>query len=148
MMTSRSRATDSADNEEFPSLMGTSPSQDMSNTGGGGEDRSIYMEPAYRTESHPAFEDPGGGQHGEHRETPIKITIDMKKKRANNVISSSSPHHQRLHHAQHSTSPGQFQHSSGHLCPPEQPLSSDHGHVSLADTDSVLEAAVNSILEC
>ncbi|XP_072523880.1 BRD4-interacting chromatin-remodeling complex-associated protein-like isoform X2 [Salminus brasiliensis] len=150
MKTSGSGATDSVQHEGFPSLMGTSPSQDMTaNIESGGEGRNIYMEPAYRTESYPDFEDPGGGQQGgRHGETAIKITIDLKKKRSSNIISSSSEHHQRLHHTQYSACPSQSQHNSAQLYPPEQPLPLDHGHVSLADTDSVLEAAVNSILEC
>ncbi|KAI4873195.1 hypothetical protein NFI96_019320 [Prochilodus magdalenae] len=142
-----SGAMDSVEHEEFPSLMRTSPVQDMTNIEGA-QGKDIYMEPAYRTESYTAFEDPGGGQQGAHGETAIKITIDLKNKRSNNIISSSSQHHQRLHHPQHSTSPSQSQPSSAQLYSPEQPLSVDHSHVSLADTDSVLEAAVNSILEC
>ncbi|XP_066522208.1 BRD4-interacting chromatin-remodeling complex-associated protein-like isoform X2 [Hoplias malabaricus] len=146
-MISNSGAMDSFDHDEFPSLMGTSPSQELKNIEGSEEGRDIYMEPAYRTESYSAFEDPGGGQLRDHGETAIKITIDMKKKKANNVFSSSS-HHHRLHDAQHSTSPIQSQHNTAQLYLPEPSLSLDHGHVSLADTDSVLEAAVNSILEC
>lgn len=142
--TSSSGATDSFLHEGFPSLMGTSPCQDMtSNEESDEEGRSIHMEPAYRTEPYSAFEDPGGGQQVERGETSIKITIDLKKgkKRSNNFICSSSESHQH-HHAPYSKSP------SPSLYTPEQPLSLDHGHVSLADTDSVLEAAVNSILEC
>ncbi|XP_049320542.1 BRD4-interacting chromatin-remodeling complex-associated protein-like isoform X2 [Astyanax mexicanus] len=142
-----SGATDSLPNEDFPSLMGTSPCQDMtSNEDSDEEGRSIHMEPAYRTEPYSAFEDPGGGKQVEHGGTSIKITIDLKKKRSNNFLCSSSESHQHLHHAPYSTSPSPSH--SDQLYPPEQPMSSDHGHVSLADTDSVLEAAVNSILEC
>ncbi|KAG9267923.1 BRD4-interacting chromatin-remodeling complex-associated protein-like isoform X1 [Astyanax mexicanus] len=142
-----SGATDSLPNEDFPSLMGTSPCQDMtSNEDSDEEGRSIHMEPAYRTEPYSAFEDPGGGKQMEHGGTSIKITIDLKKKRSNNFLCSSSESHQHLHHAPYSTSPSPSH--SDQLYPPEQPMSSDHGHVSLADTDSVLEAAVNSILEC
>ncbi|XP_017551594.1 BRD4-interacting chromatin-remodeling complex-associated protein-like isoform X1 [Pygocentrus nattereri] len=146
-MTSRSESLDSVEYEGFPSLMGASPSQDTTNMEGA-QGTDICTEPAYRTESYPAFEESGGGKQGEYGETAIKITIDMKKKRSNNIISSSSQHHQRLHHARHSTSPSHSQHSSAQPYPPEQALSLDHSQVSLADTDSVLEAAVNSILEC
>uniref|UniRef100_A0A4W4EJW3 GLTSCR protein conserved domain-containing protein n=1 Tax=Electrophorus electricus TaxID=8005 RepID=A0A4W4EJW3_ELEEL len=115
----------------------------------GEEGRGGYIEPDYRTESYSAFEDSGGGDQGEHGETAIKITLNLKKKRSNNVISSSSSHHhQCLHPAPYSASPSHSQHSSAQLCTPEQPLSLDHSQVSLSDTDSVLEAAVNSILEC
>uniref|UniRef100_A0A3B4D9R8 GLTSCR protein conserved domain-containing protein n=1 Tax=Pygocentrus nattereri TaxID=42514 RepID=A0A3B4D9R8_PYGNA len=111
--------------------------------------RMVLVDPGKtKPESYPAFEESGGGKQGEYGETAIKITIDMKKKRSNNIISSSSQHHQRLHHARHSTSPSHSQHSSAQPYPPEQALSLDHSQVSLADTDSVLEAAVNSILEC
>lgn len=142
-----SGAADSLLHAGFPRLMGTSPSQDTESSG---ESRSIHMEPAYRTEPYSAFEDPGGGQQVEqgHGEPSIKITIDLKKKRSNNFICNSSEPHQHHNHAPYSTSPRPAQHISDQLYPPEQPLSVDHGHGLLADTDSVLEAAVNSILEC
>ncbi|KAK1794042.1 hypothetical protein P4O66_010946 [Electrophorus voltai] len=149
ILTSSSGAMDTIGREGIPSLMGTAPSQDTTYTGEGEEGRGGYIEPDYRTESYSAFEDSGGGDQGEHGETAIKITLNLKKKRSNNVISSSSSHHhQCLHPAPYSASPSHSQHSSAQLCTPEQPLSLDHSQVSLSDTDSVLEAAVNSILEC
>lgn len=100
-----------------------------------------HTEPAYRTESQ---------QQGmeEHRRSPIKCILDLKKKKSINLISSNSQH------THYPTSPSQSQHSSAQGYPSslgrghEEQLPSDHSHTSLADTDSVLEAAVNSILEC
>ncbi|XP_076855610.1 BRD4-interacting chromatin-remodeling complex-associated protein-like isoform X2 [Brachyhypopomus gauderio] len=149
ILTSSSGVMDTLGHEVIPSLMGTVPSQDMTHTGEGEEGRGGYIEPDYRTEPYSAFEDSGGGGQANHGETAIKITLNIKKKRSNNVISSSSSqHHQCLHPAQYSVSPSHSQHGSAQLYTPEQPLPLDHSHVSLSDTDSVLEAAVNSILEC
>uniref|UniRef100_A0A672M9P7 BICRA like chromatin remodeling complex associated protein n=1 Tax=Sinocyclocheilus grahami TaxID=75366 RepID=A0A672M9P7_SINGR len=116
-----------ASHEGNPSVMETSPRHSISHTGRDGQGMNSHREPAYRTEPQ---------QQGmeEHRRTPIKCILDLKKKKSINLISSNSQH------AHYPTSPSQSQHSSQHL--------SDHSHAPLADTDSVLEAAVNSILEC
>uniref|UniRef100_A0A671PQI2 GLTSCR1-like protein n=1 Tax=Sinocyclocheilus anshuiensis TaxID=1608454 RepID=A0A671PQI2_9TELE len=116
-----------AAHEGNPSVMETSPRHSISHTGRDGQGMNSHREPAYRTEPQ---------QQGmeEHRRTPIKCILDLKKKKSINLISSNSQH------AHYPTSPSQSQHSSQHL--------SDHSHAPLADTDSVLEAAVNSILEC
>lgn len=143
-MTSISGGTDSIGHEEIPSLMETSPSQDTPHIQGYGERTQCHIKPTYRTEAYSAFEDPGGG------ETFSKSSLDMKKMKSNNISSSSSSsqHHQHFHPAHYSTSPSRSQHSSGHFYPSEQLQSFDHGHIQLSDTDSVLEAAVNSILDC
>lgn len=143
-LTSNSGDIDSVDQEEIPSLMETSPSQDTPHMQGYGERTERNIKPTYRTEAYSAFEDPGGGGH---EETFSKSSLDMKRKISNN-ISSSSQQHQHFHPAHYSTSPSHSQHSSGHFYPSEQLQSFDHGHVQLSDTDSVLEAAVNSILDC
>ncbi|XP_051968514.1 BRD4-interacting chromatin-remodeling complex-associated protein-like isoform X1 [Xyrauchen texanus] len=129
-----------ASNEGNPSIMGTSPRHSMSNVVGDEQGMNSHTEPANRTDSHLE----SGIE--EHRRTPIKCILDMKKMKCNNFISSSQ-------HANYPTSPRQSQHSSAQGYPSslgqsqEQQLS-DHSHASLADTDSVLEAAINSILEC
>ncbi|KAL2078283.1 hypothetical protein ACEWY4_025968 [Coilia grayii] len=146
--------------------------------GGGVEGLSrTTADSGYRTEYQPGFEDPGGGpkqqqqqqqqQGGGH--TAAKSILEMKKNQRcsnNNVIISSGYHqHQHPHPLPHShqqphyqvshsssTSPGQHSsaqvqvsgqgRSHGQAPPPE------HSHQPLLETDSVLEAAVNSILEC
>ncbi|KAF7705424.1 hypothetical protein HF521_020710 [Silurus meridionalis] len=142
-LTSNSGAMDSVGHEEIPSLMETSPSQDTPHVQGYNERTECHIKPAYRTEAYSDFEDPGGGGH---EETFTKSSVDMKKKKSN--IISSSQHPQHFHPAQYSTSPSHSQHSSGHFYPSEQLQSFEHGHVQISDTDSVLEAAVNSILDC
>ncbi|KAK9965806.1 hypothetical protein ABG768_004876 [Culter alburnus] len=130
-----------ATNEGSPSIMETSPRHSISLTIKDGQVMNSHTEPAYRTESQ---------QQGmeEHRRSPIKCILDLKKKKSINLISSNSQH------AHYPTSPSQSQHSSAQGNPSslgrghEEQLPSDHSHTSLADTDSVLEAAVNSILEC
>uniref|UniRef100_A0A673KI27 GLTSCR1-like protein n=1 Tax=Sinocyclocheilus rhinocerous TaxID=307959 RepID=A0A673KI27_9TELE len=127
--------------EGNPSVMETSPRHSISHTGRDGQGMNSHREPAYRTEPQ---------QQGmeEHRRTPIKCILDLKKKKSINLISSNSQH------AHYPTSPSQSQHSSAQGYPSnlvqghEQQHLSDHSHAPLADTDSVLEAAVNSILEC
>lgn len=143
-MNSNSGAIDSVGHEEIPSLMETSPSQDTPHIQGYGERTECHIKPTYRTETYSAFEDPGGGGY---EETPSKSRLDMNKKTSNNISSSSSQQHQHFHPAHYSTSPSNSQHSSGHFYPAEQLQSFDHSHVQLSDTDSVLEAAVNSILD-
>lgn len=144
-LTSNSGAIESVGHEEIPSLMETSPSPDTPHIQGYGERTEYYIKPTHRTDAYSAFEDPGGG---EHDETLSKSSLDMKMKKSNNISSSSSQHHQHFHPAHYSTSPSRSQHSSGHFYPTEQLQSFDHGHIQLSDTDSVLEAAVNSILDC
>ncbi|XP_016122722.1 GLTSCR1-like protein [Sinocyclocheilus grahami] len=130
-----------ASHEGNPSVMETSPRHSISHTGRDGQGMNSHREPAYRTEPQ---------QQGmeEHRRTPIKCILDLKKKKSINLISSNSQH------AHYPTSPSQSQHSSAQGYPSnlvqghEQQHLSDHSHAPLADTDSVLEAAVNSILEC
>uniref|UniRef100_A0A8C1QPX1 GLTSCR protein conserved domain-containing protein n=1 Tax=Cyprinus carpio TaxID=7962 RepID=A0A8C1QPX1_CYPCA len=130
-----------AAHEGNPSVMKTSPMHSISHTGRDEQGMNSHTEPAYRTEPQ---------QQGmeEHRRTPIKCILDLKKKKCNNLISSNSQH------AHYPTSPTQSQHSSAQGYPSnlvqghEQQHPSDHSHAPLADTDSVLEAAVNSILEC
>ncbi|MCJ8738627.1 hypothetical protein PDJAM_G00037920 [Pangasius djambal] len=145
-LTSDSGAKDSVGHEEIPTLMETSPSKDTPHIQGYRESTECHIKPAYRTEAYSAFEDPGGGGH---EETFSKSSLDMKNKKSNIISSSSSSqHHQHFHPAHYSTSPSHSHHSSGHFYPSEQLPSFDHGHVQLSDTDSVLEAAVNSILDC
>ncbi|KAG1955122.1 BRD4-interacting chromatin-remodeling complex-associated protein-like isoform X1 [Pimephales promelas] len=128
-------------NEGNPSTMETSPRHSISLTVKDGQGMNSHTEPAYRTESQ---------QQGmeEHRRTPIKCILDLKKKTSSTVMSSNSQH------AHYPTSPSQSKHSSAQGYPSslgrghEEQLPSDQNHTSLADTDSVLEAAVNSILEC
>lgn len=124
--------------------METSPSKDTPHIQGYRERTEYHIKPTYRTEAYSDFDDPGGGGH---KETFSKSSPDMKKKKSSN-ISSSSQHHQHFHPAHYSLSPSRSQHSSGHFYPAEQLQSFDHGHIQLPDTDSVLEAAVNSILDC
>ncbi|RXN10142.1 GLTSCR1 isoform X1 [Labeo rohita] len=127
--------------EGNPSIMETSPRHSTSHTGRDEQDIKSHKEPAYRTE-------PQQQAMEEHRRTPIKCILDLKKIKSNNLISSNSQH------SHYPTSPSQSQHSSAQGYPSnlgpghEHQLPSDRSHASLADTDSVLEAAVNSILEC
>ncbi|XP_062859064.1 BRD4-interacting chromatin-remodeling complex-associated protein-like [Trichomycterus rosablanca] len=195
-------STDSSHHKGIPSLLETSPRQNTTHTEGVEERTGGSIKPGYRTEAY-THEDPGGGGH---KEAPIKISINIKKKRASNVISSSngSQNHQHVHPAHHSTSPSHSLHSSEQLCPSgqvqstahsqvqstahsqvqstahsqvqstahsqvqstahsqvqstahsqvqstahSQVQSTAHSHVQISDTDSVLEAAVNSILDC
>ncbi|XP_059388624.1 BRD4-interacting chromatin-remodeling complex-associated protein-like [Carassius carassius] len=119
------------------SVMKTSTRHSISHTGRDGQGMDSHTEPAYRTELQQQ-------KMEEHRRPPIKCILDLKKKKFNNLISSNSQH------AHYPTSPSQSQQGypsnlgQGH----EHQLPSDHSHAPLADTDSVLEAAVNSILEC
>ncbi|XP_053367052.1 BRD4-interacting chromatin-remodeling complex-associated protein-like isoform X1 [Clarias gariepinus] len=144
-LASNLEAMDSPCNEEIPVLMETSPLPDTPHMQGYKERTECHIKPAYRTDAYSAFEDPGGG--GGHEETFSKSSLDMKKKQSN-IISSSSSQHHHFHSAHYSTSPSHSQHSSGHFYPSEQLQTFEHGHVQLSDTDSVLEAAVNSILDC
>lgn len=126
--------------EGNPSVPETSPRPPVSHAGRDGQKTNTHREPAYRTDSQPEKETE------EHRRSPIKCILNIKKIKSNNLISSSQHHYP--------ASPSQSQHSPAQSYPPgrgrsqEQQLSSDHSNTSLADTDSVLEAAVNSILEC
>lgn len=150
-LTSDSGAMDSDGHEDIPSLMETSPSQDAPHIQGYGERTERHVKPAYRTDAYSVFEDPGGGGH---EESFSKSSLDMKKNKSNIISSSSSSssssqHHQHFHPAHYShTSPSHSQHISGHFYPSEQLQLFGHGQVQLSDTDSVLEAAVNSILDC
>ncbi|XP_051959409.1 BRD4-interacting chromatin-remodeling complex-associated protein-like isoform X1 [Xyrauchen texanus] len=128
--------TVAASHEGIASIMGTPPRHSMSQIGRDGQGMNSHTESAYRTDSHLE-----SGME-EHRRTPLKCILDMKK------IQQFS-----IQHAKHPTSPSQSQHSSAQSYPSSLELSqeqqlSDHSRTSLADTDSVLEAAVNSILEC
>uniref|UniRef100_A0A8C1X9M5 BRD4 interacting chromatin remodeling complex associated protein like n=2 Tax=Cyprinus carpio TaxID=7962 RepID=A0A8C1X9M5_CYPCA len=130
-----------ATHEGSPSVMETSPRHSISHTERDGQGVNSHTEPAYRTE-------PQQQRMEEHRRTPIKCILDLKKNKFNNLISSNS---QPAHYP---ASPSQSQHSSTQGNPSnlgqghEHQLPSDHNQAPLADTDSVLEAAVNSILEC
>ncbi|KTG42684.1 hypothetical protein cypCar_00001676 [Cyprinus carpio] len=130
-----------ATHEGNPSVMETSPRHSISHTERDGQGVNSHTEPAYRTE-------PQQQRMEEHRRTPIKCILDLKKNKFNNLISSNS---QPAHYP---ASPSQSQHSSTQGNPSnleqghEHQLPSDHSQAPLADTDSVLEAAVNSILEC
>ncbi|XP_028820759.1 BRD4-interacting chromatin-remodeling complex-associated protein-like [Denticeps clupeoides] len=100
-----------------------------SRVGQAGTSRAPPTDSAYRTECPLGYEDPGGG-------TGVKSLLDTNKSQRfhnnnNNVIPS---HHQPS--LSNCPSPAQLQTPA--LAP----------HQTLADTDSVLEAAVNSILEC
>ncbi|XP_065118962.2 BRD4-interacting chromatin-remodeling complex-associated protein-like isoform X1 [Paramisgurnus dabryanus] len=128
-----------ASHEEHPSGLGSSPQHSTIHKDGQG--MNSHTEPAYRTDSQPDKE------IEEHRRSPIKFILDMKKLKARTLISSS-------HHSHYPASPSQSQHSppqgyhSDRVRSHEQQPPSDQSHSSSADTDSVLEAAVNSILEC
>ncbi|TSK14788.1 BRD4-interacting chromatin-remodeling complex-associated protein-like [Bagarius yarrelli] len=139
-LAANSGAMDTDGHEDIPSFMDTSPSQDTPQIQGYRERTECDRKPNYRTEACSASEDPGGGAHAD---TFSKTDLDMKKKKSS-IISSSSQHHQNFHPAHYSTSPSQSQHTSGHFYPSEQLQSFERGHVQQSDTDSVLEAAVNS----
>lgn len=111
-------------------------------------------EPPYRTDSQPSYGDPGGGGAAGTDATvrlhPLqtKSVLELKQPSSTSSTSSllqgnrspfSSPgpqtHYQVSHHHHHHLTSQQPQYSPP--SPPSQP-----------DTDSALEAAVNSILEC
>ncbi|KAG5855215.1 hypothetical protein ANANG_G00046730 [Anguilla anguilla] len=102
-------------------------------------------DPSYRTEPQPGCKDPGWEgpevSLSEHLETAIKNILDLKKTRRGSYVSHAP-----------SATPSSVPHQA--LFPPqrqgpEKPLPSEHSQPpTVAHTDSVLEAAVNSILEC
>ncbi|XP_064177121.1 BRD4-interacting chromatin-remodeling complex-associated protein-like isoform X1 [Anguilla rostrata] len=102
-------------------------------------------DPAHRTEPQPGCKDPGWEgpevSLSEHLETAIKNILDLKKTRRGSYVSHAP-----------SATPSSVPHQA--LFPPqrqgpEKPLPSEHSQPpTVAHTDSVLEAAVNSILEC
>ncbi|KAJ8365407.1 hypothetical protein SKAU_G00142380 [Synaphobranchus kaupii] len=125
---------------------------DLKDSGSGEADMKERggVEPALRTEPQPGCKDPGWEgpevSLSEHLETAIKSILDLKKTQRGSYVSqappatpSSIPHHAQLHAPLLPQAPR----------PPERPLPSEHSQAPMAaHTDSVLEAAVNSILEC
>ncbi|KAJ8359645.1 hypothetical protein SKAU_G00161700 [Synaphobranchus kaupii] len=103
-------------------------------------------DPSLRTGPQPGSKDPGGEQPevslNEHLETAIKSILQLKRTQGRSLNANPNP-------ALMSPTP-----SSAPRSPPApsqgsaKPLPSDYSQPLLADTDSVLEAAVNSILEC
>ncbi|KAJ8416102.1 hypothetical protein AAFF_G00381240 [Aldrovandia affinis] len=124
---------------------------DLKDLGRGQADRKGRgsPDPALWTEPPPGYKDPGReGREGqevslsEHLETAIKSILDLKKTQRAGYVSpalpATLPHLAQLH-------PPPLPQGRG----PEKPLPSEHSQVPMAaHTDSVLEAAVNSILEC
>ncbi|XP_063077667.1 BRD4-interacting chromatin-remodeling complex-associated protein-like isoform X2 [Engraulis encrasicolus] len=131
----------------------------------------------YRTEYQPGFEDPGGGLVNQGHTGAAKNILELKKNQRcsnNNVISISTGYHQHQHQQSHpphahqhlhphhphyqvssqASTLGPGQHSSAQLQVSDlgqshgQVPPSEHSHQPLLESDSVLEAAVNSILEC
>ncbi|XP_035256531.1 BRD4-interacting chromatin-remodeling complex-associated protein-like [Anguilla anguilla] len=103
-------------------------------------------DPSLRTEPQPGSKDPGGEQPevslNEHLETAIKSILQLKRTQGRSL--SANPNPALLPPPPSSAprnppAPGQG---------PAKPAPSDYSQPLLADTDSVLEAAVNSILEC
>ncbi|KAI1887095.1 hypothetical protein AGOR_G00202590 [Albula goreensis] len=104
------------------------------------------VDPTLRTEPQQEGKDPlqDGPEVSlsEHLETAIKSILDLKKTQKGGYVgpaSSTTPRHNAQIH------PSLQPQGQG----PEEPLPSEHSQVPMtAHTDSVLEAAVNSILEC
>ncbi|XP_071400737.1 BRD4-interacting chromatin-remodeling complex-associated protein-like [Centroberyx affinis] len=144
-----------------PLISQSVPSPTWGQTGG---DSS---EPPYRTDSQPGFGDPGGGGGGDasvggglqppHLES--KSVLDLKKTQqrygasnaSNNRLIAASNYPQGNLPSFAATPGGQTHyqvshHLSSHPTQPHYPP--ELASPSPPDTDSVLEAAVNSILEC
>ncbi|KAJ8284636.1 hypothetical protein COCON_G00034860 [Conger conger] len=110
-----------------------------------GTRQADQKDPAHRTEQQPGCKDPGWEgpevSLSEHLETAIKSILDLKKTRRRSYVGQVPP-----------ATPSSTQHHAP--LPPqgrgsEKPLPSEHSQAPMAThTDSVLEAAVNSILEC
>lgn len=123
-------------------------------------------QPPYRTDSQPGYGDPGGGGavgtaaadtlHPPHVEN--KSVLDLKRSQqrfgpsgSNHSLIAANSYPQGNHSPFAATSGGQTHYqASQHLSSqPIQPLSSPPlTSPPHTDTDSALEAAVNSILEC
>ncbi|XP_061564784.1 BRD4-interacting chromatin-remodeling complex-associated protein-like isoform X2 [Cololabis saira] len=123
-------------------------------------------EPPYRTDSQPGYEDPGGSEaegagspetlHPSHPET--KRLLDLKRSQQCSRSSSVGNHSPSSANCHPQGKPSHFAASGGqspyqalhHLSPhPMQPqYSPQPKSPAPLDTDSALEAAVNSILEC
>lgn len=121
------------------------------------------MEPPYRTDSQPGYEDPGGSEpvgpgsterfHPPHFES--KNVLEMKRSQqlygpsgiSNNslIAANSCPHNKPSPFPALSGGPTNYQVSHHPVQPPYTPQLTSPPH---PDTDSALEAAVNSILEC
>ncbi|XP_035763674.1 BRD4-interacting chromatin-remodeling complex-associated protein-like [Neolamprologus brichardi] len=121
------------------------------------------MEPPYRTDSQPGYEDPGGSEpvgpgsterlHPPHFEN--KNVLEMKRSQqlygpsgiSNNslIAANSCPLNKPSPFPALSGGPTNYQVSHHPVQPPYTPQLTSPPH---PDTDSALEAAVNSILEC
>ncbi|KAJ8248333.1 hypothetical protein GJAV_G00240890 [Gymnothorax javanicus] len=99
-------------------------------------------DPSLRTELQPGAKDPGGEEPevslNEHLETAIKSILQLKRTQGRPLNSNPASKPALLPPVV----------GSAPRSPPAKPLPPDYGQPQLADTDSVLEAAVNSILEC
>uniref|UniRef100_A0A673WNI6 BICRA like chromatin remodeling complex associated protein n=1 Tax=Salmo trutta TaxID=8032 RepID=A0A673WNI6_SALTR len=118
--------------------------------------RGVTTDPPYRTDPQSGYGDPGGGSGGGGIDS-YKSIIDLKRTQHSNYgnkAACSSNNNNRNYHrgnvaatatAAVSTGTEQTQHLSHLSSHPQVPLPLPP---TPPDTDSVLEAAVNSILEC
>lgn len=120
------------------------PSQSLSNCSSNQSDRSA-AEPPHRTDCQPGSRDPGGGGAVGHSENRSVLELKRTKQHYGPSSTSTSSRTAASSHPLGNPSPfaaasgGQTHYPQG---PPHCP-SPPH-----PDTDSALEAAVNSILEC
>lgn len=123
------------------------------------------IELPYRTDSQPGYRDPGGGGVGalplQRIETPSKSILELKRNQqcyaasnaSNNSFNAASNFHHGNLSSSSATAGGQVHYQVSHhhhlSSNPTQPhLPPELASPPSTDTDSVLEAAVNSILEC
>ncbi|XP_044193352.1 BRD4-interacting chromatin-remodeling complex-associated protein-like [Thunnus albacares] len=124
-------------------------------------------QPPYRTDSQPGYGDPGGGGaagtgaadrlHPPHVENKSVLELKRSQQRfgpssaSNNSLIAANSYPQGNHSPFAATSGGQTHYQASHNLSshPIQPLNSPQlTSPPHTDTDSALEAAVNSILEC
>ncbi|KPP74791.1 GLTSCR1-like protein-like [Scleropages formosus] len=131
--------------EDHPDVSRGECGHDDASCKGSGEDRvaKIHLDPSSRTDPQLGCKDPNseaGVSINTHLETAIKSILDPKKTQrcslsvVVNRNSDGSPH------------PTQTPHLNAQSL--LKPHAAEPKHEAVADTDSVLEAAVNSILEC
>uniref|UniRef100_A0A8C7XAR3 BICRA like chromatin remodeling complex associated protein n=1 Tax=Oryzias sinensis TaxID=183150 RepID=A0A8C7XAR3_9TELE len=144
-----------------PSTPATSCNWDQSERGS--------VEPAYRTDSQSGFGDPGGGGDGGsgssqrlHSPSESRRMLDLKRSpqdvgssgsASNCLITANSHHHGKVSHLTPAGGQTHYQlpqKLSPHPTQPQYspPLASPLASPPHPETDSALEAAVNSILEC